>query len=87
MVAHIMASRKRGVAFDALQDDLNKGDAARKRWRMVLDGGIRWNSSYSMIKRALELRPALNAYSVILRGSDLALDREIFNEDFLSNAE
>ncbi len=59
LVAHIMASGKRSDVFRDLQVDNNTGVATGKIWQLVLDGGIRWNASYAMIRRALELRHAL----------------------------
>jgi len=62
LVAHVMASGKRTELFEALQSTVNVGIAEGKRWKLVLDGGIRWNSTYSMIRRALDLRNAINIY-------------------------
>ena len=64
LVAHVMASGKRLDLFTALQSTENIGKAAGKRWKLVLDGGIRWNATYSMIRCALELKQALNTYTV-----------------------
>ena len=41
LVAHVMASGKRTELFTALQSTENVGKAAGKRWKLVLDGGIR----------------------------------------------
>jgi hypothetical protein len=41
LVAHVMASGKRSELFTALQTTENTGKAAGKRWKLVLDGGIR----------------------------------------------
>jgi hAT family C-terminal dimerisation region len=73
--------------FDALQADINEGKAAGKVWKVVLDGGIRWNSSYQMIIRALALREALDTYAFRLRLSTEALDQEVFENDYLSDNE
>ena len=62
LVAHVMASGKRSDLFTALQETENVGIAAGKRWKLVLDGGIRWNVTYAMIRRALELKQALITY-------------------------
>ena len=40
LVAHVMASGKRSDLFMALQLIENVGKATRKRWKLVLDGGI-----------------------------------------------
>jgi hypothetical protein len=44
LVAHVMTSGKRTDIFVALQSSLNTGVAEGKKWKLVLDGGIRWNS-------------------------------------------
>jgi hypothetical protein len=61
--------------------------AEGKRWKLVLDGGIRWNATYMMIRRALELKEALNAYCVKLRVSKEDLDQETFLQDYLTDDE
>jgi hypothetical protein len=40
-----------------------------------------------MIRRALELKEALNAYAAQLRGSKDALDKEVLDNDYLSDNE
>ena len=66
-----MASEKRIALFEALQPELNIGVAEGKRWKLVLNRGIRWNSTYLMIRRALKLQKALNIYALKLyRNSD-----------------
>ena len=87
LVAHVMASGKRSELFTALQSTENIGKAAGKRWRLVLDGGIRWNATYSMIRRALELKQALNTYASQLRSSPNSLDNETYEQDYLSDSE
>jgi hypothetical protein len=34
---------------------VNVGIIEEKRWKLVLDKGIRWNSTYSIIRRVIEL--------------------------------
>ena len=82
-----MASGKRLDLFTALQLIENIGKATRKRWKLVLDGGIRWNATYSMIRRALELKQALNTYTAQLRVSSNILDNETYKQDYLSDSE
>jgi hypothetical protein len=41
LIAHVNASGKRGDVFMLLQDALNEGVAEEKRWKLLLDGGIR----------------------------------------------
>src|SRR5271168_5406254 len=87
LVAHVMASGKRTDIFTALQETANRGVAEGKRWKLVLDGGIRWNSTYLMIRRALELREALDIYAGKLRVSNEALDEETYQQDYLTPEE
>jgi hypothetical protein len=83
LVAHVMASGKRSDIFTALQETENIGKAEGKRWKLVLDGGIRWNSTYLMIRRALELREALDRYASKLRVSKDPLDLETHEQDYI----
>ena len=85
LVAYVIASGKRTELFIKLQDELNTGVAEGKRWKLLLDGGVRWNASYMMIRRVFELRPALNAYSANLSVSSDELDSETFSEDHLTD--
>ena len=78
LVAYVMASGKRTDVFQALQNTQNTGIAAGKVWKLVLDGGIRWNATYLMIRRAIELRPALDDYARELRVSTKANDQEVY---------
>lgn len=82
-----MASGKRTALFIQLQETENLGVAEGKRWKLVLDGGVRWNSTYLMIRRALELKEALNTYAAQLNVSKDVLDKETFNNDYLSSEE
>lgn len=86
LVYHILGSGKRTDLFGALQQIENMGVAAGKTWRLVVDGGIRWNSTYAMIRRALELRSALDSYCRKLRVGD-EVDQEIAKEDYISSDE
>jgi hypothetical protein len=87
LVAHVMASGKRSDLFLQLQDTNNLGVAEGKRWKLVLDGGIRWNSSYLMVRRAIELKDALNTYAAQLNVSKDKFDKETFLEDYLDEDE
>jgi hypothetical protein len=84
LVAHVMASGKRTDLFLALQRDENCGTAEGRSLKLVLDGGIRWNATYSMILRALLLREALDTYAAKLRVSEDELDQEIYHNDYLT---
>lgn len=82
-----MASGKRTDIFGLLQATNNIGIAAGKTWKLVLDGGIRWNATYAMIRRALELKQALKEYIIKLKVSKDALDLEVGAEDYLTDEE
>jgi len=69
-----MALGKRIELFKALQSTLNTGITEGKRWKLVLDGGIRWNSTYSMIQCALELWNTINIYALQLNWKGDAFD-------------
>jgi hypothetical protein len=77
LVVHVVGSGKRTDLFEALQVDANIGVATKRVWKLVLDGGIRWNSTYLMIRRALELKEALDLYALKLRVSHDPYDIEI----------
>jgi hypothetical protein len=62
LVTHVIASGKSTDLFTELQKECNTRITKGKLWRLVLDRGIRWNSTYSMIRRALKLRDALDTY-------------------------
>lgn len=82
-----MASGKRSDLFIKLQQDYNVGGGTGRSLKLVLEGGVRWNASYSMIERALLLRESLDAYAAKLRVSEEALDLETYNEDYISPLE
>ena len=77
LVAHVMNSSKRMDLFTALQIDANIGKAAGKKWKLIVDGGIRQNSIYLMIRRTLELKEALNQYANDLRDETNEPDRKL----------
>jgi hypothetical protein len=58
-----MASGKRTNLFLSFQRTENIGVAEGRSWKLILDGGIRWNASFLMILQALKLREALNMYA------------------------
>jgi hypothetical protein len=85
LVTHVVASGKRTELFQSLQLENNTGVANGRVWKLVLDGGIRWNSTYAMIRRALELREALDAYAFKLRLSSDPYDKETFTDDLIKD--
>jgi len=82
-----MASGKRTALFEALQPELNIGVVEGKRWKLVLNKGIRWNSTYLIIRRALELQEVLNIYALKLYRNSDAFDQETYDNDYLSEQE
>jgi hypothetical protein len=87
LCAHVIASGKRSDLFIAFQSTENVGFAEGRSLKLITDGGIRWNASYSMICRALLLREALNTYAAMLKVSKDELDIETFENDYLDNDE
>jgi hypothetical protein len=67
LVTHIKANNRRRALFESKQVEANaeSGDGETshtKILRLVNNGGIRWNSTYLMIDRAIHLRDALSLY-------------------------
>jgi hypothetical protein len=58
LVTYISRSDSRRRAFETAQ----KVDASLFTLQLVRDLGVRWNSTFAMIKRALELQKALQRY-------------------------
>jgi hypothetical protein len=84
LVQHVLALGKRSELFEALQYNQNIGFAQGRSLKLVVNRGIRWNALYSMILRALLLREALDTYAAKLRLSKDELDREIYDNDYLT---
>lgn len=57
-VVHIKDNSSRRLFFESKQCEAAEDDGA-KLYRAVLNGGIRWNSTYEMVHRALQLKDAL----------------------------
>jgi hypothetical protein len=64
LVTHIKANNRRRALFESKQVEANEsGETSHtKILRLVTNGGIRWNSTYLMIERAIHLRDALSLY-------------------------
>ncbi len=82
-----MASRKRTDLFTELQKECNTGIIEGKLWKLVLDRGIRQNSTYLIIRQALELQEAIDTYAVKLHMSKEDFDQETFQQDYLTDEE
>ncbi|KAF4547224.1 Hypothetical protein D9617_52g060450 [Elsinoe fawcettii] len=61
LVVHIKDNSSRRLFFESKQREAAGDDGARL-YRAVLNGGIRWNSTYEMVHRALQLKDALTLY-------------------------
>jgi hypothetical protein len=64
-VIHIKENPARRLRFESKQRELVTPDeesAYMKIYRVVVNGGIRWNSTYLMIERAMKLRDAIHLY-------------------------
>jgi hypothetical protein len=64
LVTHIKANNRRRTLFESKQiETAESGETSHtKILRLVTNGGIRWNSTYLMIERAIYLRDALTLY-------------------------
>lgn len=69
VVKWIMRSDQRRQLFSQAREAGNKGDIAEddELWMncdklLIKDGGVRWNSTYYMLRRARELRPQIDYF-------------------------
>jgi hypothetical protein len=62
LVTHIKANNSRITLFNSKQREATMTGEAEKILRLVTNGGIRWNSTYLMIERAIKLKDALTLY-------------------------
>jgi hypothetical protein len=62
LVTHIKANNSRITLFESKQREATMDGEAEKVLRLVTNGGIRWNSTYLMIERAVKLKDALTLY-------------------------
>jgi hypothetical protein len=61
LVVHIKDNSNRRLVFESKQREAT-GDDGAKLYRVVLNSGIRWNSTYEMVHLALKLKNALTLY-------------------------
>ncbi|KAI7722283.1 hypothetical protein KC353_g629, partial [Hortaea werneckii] len=66
LVTHIQKTPKRRRFFEMKQNVDADADDGRI-YRVIVNGGIRWNSSCDMIERAMKLRDALELYQTHFR--------------------
>ena len=62
LVTHIKANNSRIMLFKSKQREATADSEAEKILRLVTNSGIRWNSTYLMIERAIKLKDALMLY-------------------------
>jgi len=66
LVTHIQKTPKRRRFFEMKQNfDADSDDD--RIYRVIVNSGIRWNSSYDMIERAMKLRDAIELYQTHFR--------------------
>jgi hypothetical protein len=56
------SDQRRDMLKEYIARAYQNGDIERLYTRVLIDGGIRWNSVYKMIKRALQLRNAIDLF-------------------------
>jgi hypothetical protein len=66
LVTHIQKTPKRQRFFEMKQNFDSDSDDGRI-YRVIVNGGVRWNSSCDMIERAMNLRDALELYHTNFR--------------------
>ena len=82
IVRHVRSSPARRLFFESKQKDVNHSLPV---YKLVTNGGIRWNSTHDMIARALKLKDALELYQMHFRNdpdNPLVAD-ELLHEDWL----
>lgn len=83
VVIHARASPSRRKLFMAKQRQAPAvaADQTGRLFELVINGGIRWNSTYDMIERAFKLKDALELYQQAMRDDD----EDPLEADCLSN--
>jgi hypothetical protein len=63
-VIHIKESSSRRLIFKSKQREtvMTEDSDVMKVYRVIVNGGIRWNSTYLMIERAMKLKDAIHLY-------------------------
>jgi hypothetical protein len=66
IVRYILRSDQRRQQLAVLQSECKENDDLYDYWELTLikDGGIRWNSTYYMLKRFMEVRPAIELFFI-----------------------
>ena len=86
LVVHVKASPAHRYYFESKQKEV---DPLLPVYKLVTNGGIRWNSTHDMIQRALQLRDALDLYQSHYRYDKQhpTLYDELTNDDRLELSE
>ena len=87
LVVHVVVSSKCTDLFKKLQVDANISVISKRIQKLVLDSSIRQNSTYAIIRRALELKDVLDLYALKLRVSTSDYDVETCRDDYISEDE
>jgi hypothetical protein len=57
-------------------------DEVSRLFELIIDGGVRWNSTHDMIERALKLEDAIELYQQHFRGdADAPTDDDCLTND------
>ncbi|TKA70942.1 hypothetical protein B0A55_10806 [Friedmanniomyces simplex] len=79
LVLHVKSSPARRHLFENKQKEV---DPELPVYKLVVNGGIRWNSTYDMIARALKLKDALELYQYAFRhDADNPIDKDELTPD------
>lgn len=82
LVHHVRCSPARRYLFERFQRDV---DASLPVYRLITNGGVRWNSTFDMIDRALKLKEAIELYAQHYRNDkdNSTADDILTSEDWL----
>jgi hypothetical protein len=83
LVTNIKASSIRRTLFESKQTEVTDehGETSHSKiLRLVTNGGIRWNSTYLMIERAIHLRDALTLYQTT-EDTEIPIDEQLNRQD------
>lgn len=84
-VIHITRSSRRKNLFNKCQENNSAQSGNDRIYVLVRDGGVRWNSTYMMVERALKLRDSLKDYNAKMQRSTDPADSEVCLDDITSD--
>lgn len=85
LIFHIKRSDQRTNIFKKLQEDNLDLVGDNKIYAPIQDGGVRWNSTYMMIERAIKLKDALDSYYYKMTRSTHEADRNFGLDEITSD--